>query len=174
MSRAGRTPMPDRWKAMAGNPGRRPLGLDGPQFSVGVPPCPDHLDETARREWERIVPELQLAGLLAAVDGAALALYCVAYSRWCLAERKIAALAALDATGMGLVTRSPNGFEQMGYWYVVSSKAQEQLFRYLAEFGLSPVARARVKGASLQGDLFGNDALGAFMRAAPDLTNTKA
>lgn len=154
---------------MTGNAGRRPLDLDsGPQFQAGAPALPDFLDDAASREWARIVPELDRAGLLTTVDHAALALYCQAYSRWRLAELKLQLAATNEgAVDHGLITRTKNGFEQLNYWLVISNKAQEQVLRYLSEFGLSPVARARVKSAAAQGDLFGNDPLGGFLRAAP-------
>lgn len=159
--------MPDAWKQLAGNPGRRPIDTAGPNFETGVPPCPDHLDGDARREWDRITPELLTAGLLCTVDMAALAMYCVAYSRWRLAEERIRFFATMDQAGAGLVQTTKNGFEQLSQWMIVSKMAQDQLFKYLAEFGLSPVARARVKHIAAQGDLFGNDPLAAFQRAAP-------
>lgn len=160
--------MPDAWKAMAGNPGRRPLDLEsGPQFEVGAPVRPDFLDEGACAEWDRIVPELERAGLLTKVDGAQLALYCQAYSRWRKAELKLQAAERSEDCGSGMIVRTPNGFESLSYWLVISNKAQEQLHRYLAEFGLSPSARAKVRAHAAQGDLFGNDPLGGFLRAAP-------
>lgn len=172
MSRAGRPPMPPQWQQMAGRPGHRPADQAAPSFTAGLPPCPAHLDAVARAEWERIGPELLTAGLLCTVDTAALAMYCAAWSRWVLAEQKISTLAEKDPIGAGLVQKTKNDFEQLTYWSVISNKAQEQLFKYLAEFGLSPVARARVKGMAQQGDLFGNDPLGAFMRAAPGTPQT--
>lgn len=171
----GRTPMPDAWKQMAGNPGRRPIesGASSVVVDRGIPPCPDHLDERARNEWDRITPLLLTAGLLSTVDMAALAMYCVAYSRWVLAEERIKFLAVMDPARDGLTSQTTNGFEQLSHWYVISNKAQETLKSCLAEFGLSPAARARVKAvmAGGQGSLFGNDdPLAAFAAAAPKRT----
>lgn len=166
MSVAGRKPMPAPWKAMTGNAGRRPLDNDsGVNFEPGIPEAPDFLDAAARAEWDRIAPLLNTAGLLATVDGAQLALYCQAYSRWRKAELKLQEMEAKDAEGCGIVTKSPNGFDQLGYWMVVANKAQEQVSKALAEFGMSPVARARVKAIANQGDLFGNDQLGSYLKA---------
>lgn len=163
--------MPDAWKRMAGNPGRRPINDEAsPQFERGAPDAPDFLDGAARAEWERITPELERTGMLTRVDTAALAMYCQAFARWRLAELRIQRAAEAAPDDAGLVKRSPNGFDQLSYWSVISNKAQEQLHRYLQEFGLSPSARARVRAVAVQGDLFGNDALGGFLRAGDKLS----
>lgn len=138
-------------------------------FPVGTPPCPSHIarDAEALAEWKRITPELITAGLLCSVDMAALAMYCMAYARWVKAEEMIAFGSAMTPISGGLVTCAKNGFEQLSQWYIVSGKEQERLHKMLTEFGLSPSARARVRGMAQQGDLFGNDPLAAFQRAAP-------
>lgn len=171
MSREGRPPMPAPWQQMMG---KKPAdaGAAAALFTAGAPPCPSHLDEVGRAEWNRITPELETAGLLCKVDLAALALYCVAYARWVLAESKIRQLAEKEPEGAGLVQNTKNGFEQLSYWFVVSNKAQEQVYKYLSDFGLSPVARARLKAMPNQGSLFDNDPLAAFQRAAPAAPKT--
>lgn len=163
--------MPPQWQKVMGNPGRRGDVDAGPQFEIGAPDAPDFLDAAARAEWDRIVPDLERAGLLTRVDHAALAMYCQAYARWRLAEQRIQRAAEADREEAGLIKSTKNGFEQLNYWLVISNKAQEQLTRYLAEFGLSPSARARVRAATVQGDLFGTDALGGFLRAGDRISD---
>ena len=164
--KVGRPAMPDQWKAMTG---QAPARADAPpvQFTPGAPPCPAHVERNraAFAEWQRIVPELVTAGLLCTVDAAALAMYCLAYARWVKAEEQIQLQEQLGYEGE--IKKAANGFEQLSQWYIVSSKEQERLHKMLTEFGLSPSARARVRGMSAQGDLFGNDALNAFMKAGP-------
>ena len=164
--------MPAAWKAMTGNRGRRPLDTQSEaRFESGIPECPDFLDTAARAEWDRITPHLLNAGLLTVVDHAQLAMYCVTYARWRLAEQRLQKFAEQDPDGgRGLVTKTPNGFDQLGYWAVISNKCQEQLAKHLAEFGLSPVARARVRAQALQGDLFQDDPMGSFLKAAPKVS----
>lgn len=167
MSRAGRPGMPDQWKAMMGNPGRRPLDVQSAVFETGIAECPKHLDDVACAEWARIAPLLDTARLMSPAFMAVLALYCSAWSRWVFCEERIRFHASMDPAGAGLIAKTKNGFEQMDYWFVASNKAQEQLLRYQAELCLSPVGAARAKGLAQQGDLFGNDPLSAFQRAAP-------
>jgi phage terminase small subunit len=67
-------------KALAGNPGRRPLNANEPQFT-GTPNCPSWLNTAAKAEWKRVVAELKSLDMLRGVDTAALAGYCQAYAK---------------------------------------------------------------------------------------------
>jgi P27 family predicted phage terminase small subunit len=58
------------------------------------------------------------------------------YGRWVEAERK------LHETPMLL--KLPSGFVQQNPWLTIANKQLELMHKYLAEFGLSPVARSRV------------------------------
>jgi P27 family predicted phage terminase small subunit len=184
----GRKPTPTHLAQLMGNPGHRPVGPDQAPGTlverIELPECPAFLrskwnaelkmfepdpDSAAAAEWERIVPLLSGCGLLATIDYAMLGMYCQAYARWKTAELKIAELAAKDADGAGLVVKTANGFEQFSYWLNVSNKAQEQLRAYASEFGMSPVARTRVRGmlAAGQGALFPeNDPMESFLNAS--------
>jgi P27 family predicted phage terminase small subunit len=162
----GRPAMPTHLRVITGNAGRRPVDPDvAVAADAALPDCPTHLNPAAIAEWHRIVPELVKAGLLAAIDRAALALYCQAFARWQLAEEKIAELADKDPDGAGLVCAAANGFKQLTQWNVISNRAQEQLLKYLQEFGLSPSTRARVAALAKQGSLFDNDPMEAVLRA---------
>jgi P27 family predicted phage terminase small subunit len=80
-------PKPIAIKKLEGNPGKRPIAeIPAPK---GVPSCPRWLDNLAKIEWRRIVPELDAMGMLSLVDRAALSGYCEAYSRWRRAEIEI-------------------------------------------------------------------------------------
>jgi phage terminase small subunit len=58
---------------MRGNPGRRPLNAREPQPEPVAPDAPEELNEEARREWDRVVGELEINGLITRLDRAALA-----------------------------------------------------------------------------------------------------
>src|SRR3990167_6611297 len=85
----GRKPKPTRLKLVEGNPGRRPLPENEPEPVTELPPAPAHLDDAARAEWDRIGAQLLEQGLVSHLDMAALAAYCVDYSRWAFAEEEI-------------------------------------------------------------------------------------
>jgi Phage terminase, small subunit len=45
----------------------------------------------------------------------------------------------------GLVMRTPNGYEQKSAWAGIASENAKLVERFLAHFGMSPAARARVE-----------------------------
>ena len=132
----GRKPTPDAIKALKGNPGKRRMA--SPVQAVGCerPTCPRHLDKTARAEWRRMAKSLSSLGLLAATDRAALAAYCLAYSRWVAAEKEI-------ANGRLVLTTS-NGNSVQNPFLAIANKSMEQMVKLLSEFGMTPTSRSRI------------------------------
>lgn len=99
---------------------------------------PKWLDKDGRKEWRAVAPELERLGLLTDVDVSALAIYCDAVSRYAEATKMIQEEGAVvehtntaDATNL---VRSP--------WVQVANQYATIIRQYLAEFGLSPSARA--------------------------------
>jgi len=73
-------------------------------------------------------------GLLTHADRAALAGYCVAWSRWVRAERQVACY--------GTIVKSPvKGFPMKSPYLT----ALETLRKLIVEFGLTPASRSRVQ-----------------------------
>lgn len=135
----GRKPKPTALKRLAGNPGKRPLNEREPQFAPTLPPCPRHVTGEARREWRRVGRELLRHGVLATVDRAALAAYCVAYARWVEAEAQVAKLGTIVKTSNGNLIQNP--------YLAVANRAMEQMTKLAAEFGMTPSSRSRVQVA---------------------------
>lgn len=152
---AGRRPKPTALKELAGNPGKRPLNQrePKPRKRPGMP-VPRHLREEARREWRRLRPELEAAGLLTAVDGDALAVYCETYATW------VEATAAVQKEGMVVLTEK--GFPVQNPHLAIANQAAKMMRAMLIEFGMTPASRSRVaiEGA---GEV---DALDAFLAGA--------
>lgn len=133
----GRKPKPTFLKRLTGNPGRRPLNENEPQPKRTLPPCPDFLDEAARREWRRLTEYLYDVGILSELDGPALATYCQAFSRWQYAEEQLAKF--------GPVILSPDKkFPVQSPYLAIANKAMEQMLKVLIEFGMTPSSRSRV------------------------------
>jgi P27 family predicted phage terminase small subunit len=136
----GRKPKPTYLKVLDGNPGKRPLNDREPVPTQGVPPRPEWLDEEARTEWERIVPELAAMGLMARADRAALAAYCTAWSRWVAAEAQV--------RKYGTIVKSPEkGFPMKSPYLCVADQALETMRKLMVEFGLTPSSRSRIRVA---------------------------
>ena len=134
----GRKPKPTQLKELEGNPGKRRLNASEPHPPVPdvVPYAPKFLNEDARGEWNRMVNILLGLGLYTEVDHAALAMYCQAWGRWVIAERKL--------TVEGEIITGVEGGKCQNPWRYEANKAQDQMRRMLAEFGLTPASRARL------------------------------
>lgn len=133
---AGRPRKPTALKVLEGNPGKRPINQKEPKPKPVAPKCPAHLNPRAKKEWRRIAVDLEPLGLLTQVDRAALAAYCVAYSRWVEAEDMI--------RKHGMLVKSPNGYPMQSPYLAIANKAVEQMKGFLTEFGMTPSSRSRL------------------------------
>lgn len=121
--------------------GRKPLPhMDPARSTQPAPPRPVADDEIALAEWTRIAPLLVELGLLTELDTALLAGYCRAWSRWVQAEQRLQQFGAVikghrDRPSLSPFTREAN-------------EAMRQISQIGSEFGLSPVARAKIFGPS--------------------------
>ena len=150
----GPLPKPNVLKLIAGNPGKRSLNLaDGVNPRVEIPAPPKHLGGAAKKEWRRITPLLEELGLISGLDVAALSLYCQSYGRLVELEMAFNARVSMrmdagEALHDAVLTTStgitPSGYQQQSVIVQLIRSHREEVNRYLAHFGLSPAARARV------------------------------
>lgn len=134
---AGRKPKPTSQKILEGNPGKRPLNRNEPQFS-GEVTCPKHLNKIAKSEWKRVSKELSAQGLLTTVDRSTLAAYCTNYARWVEAEENL----AKPNTKLVYVTKS--GYPLPNPFIAVAKTAMDQMHKFAIEFGFTPSSRSRL------------------------------
>jgi len=145
----GRKPKPTKLHELNGNPSK----LSREKIEKGIKPDPTMpkipwwLDYHARKEWERICPELQRLGLLTKIDRAALAGYCMAYSRWQRAERELVKGFTYEYRDKDFQTKRTNKPE-----VVIARDALNQVRAFCVEFGLTPSARARMSTLGSAGD----------------------
>jgi P27 family predicted phage terminase small subunit len=145
----GRKPKPTLLKMLDGNPGKRPLNQREPVALQGLPAPPEWLDEVAKAEWERVIPDLAEMGVLSRADRPALAAYCTAWSRWVEAEGMV--------KKFGTIVKSPEkGFPMKSPYLSIADQALETMRKLLVEFGLTPSSRSRIRagGADGPGDEF--------------------
>jgi P27 family predicted phage terminase small subunit len=147
----GRKAEPTPLKILKGTRKDR-VNAEEPMPPAALPECPECLDSFGRAEWGRIVPQLEAMGVLAEVDGAALALYCAAYSQWVQADMEIGIYGLLVDTGMGGVKANPA--------VAMARAARAQMHSLLTEFGATPASRSKVKVR----DEGKKDALGEFLK----------
>ena len=152
MARHGPPPKPTRLKLLDGNPGKRRLNRREPKPKVEAPACPTWLNAEAKAEWRRVVPRLTEMKVIARIDRACLATYCLAWSRLKRAEK------ALDRDGItyvrdGMIKKHPAAS--------IAHEAAAELKGYAAEFGLTASSRSRVEAGRNDEP---EDALTKFMR----------
>ena len=136
MGARGPIPQPTALKLLKGNPGKRPINGREPKPRPVPPKCPTWIDAAAKREWRRVVPELDRIGLLTTVDMAALAAYCQAFSRWKDAEESLSEHGVTFETEKGyLMPRPEIAIAKMYLGFIKS---------FCAEFGLTPSSRGRM------------------------------
>lgn len=70
----GPAPKPTAIRIMNGNPSRRPLPDNEPQYVTGVPERPKGMSAGARRVWDELIAEMAPSGVLRLVDAGALAM----------------------------------------------------------------------------------------------------
>lgn len=142
----GPRPKPDELKALAGNPGHRPLNLDAPKPAQGIPEMPRGLSPAGRREFKYICGQLLSMGLMYRTDGKAIAAYCDAYSMVEQADKEIKKYGLmfetkyLDSEGdlqLGDLKKNPA--------VDIKFKAMATMHKFLIEFGLTPASRSRLK-----------------------------
>ena len=133
----GPAPKPTKLKIREGNRGHRPLNTKEPEPAIEAPECPDIVkkNKVAIREWQRVVPILIELEVLSRLDSAVLAEYCIAYSRWVMAEAKCAENLVYESKGRQYETK----------WLKVAKDAAIQMHKCATEFGLTPASRTRVQ-----------------------------
>lgn len=72
----GRKPKPTALKVVAGNPGKRPVNDQEPNYASGNLNPPDWLSEDAKGIWNRLSANLDANGLLTEVNRDLLSVYC--------------------------------------------------------------------------------------------------
>lgn len=134
----GRKPKPIEQKQREGNPGNRalPAPVTLPEYDVPKPP---DLPDAAATLWDDIVPILAEARVLNRIDGAALTAMCLQWERGQQARKvlKEEGLFALGSTGQ--VVPHPA--------LEIERAAHTLFIRFAEQFGITPVARARIAAA---------------------------
>lgn len=143
----GRPPKPTAVHVLNGNPSKKNLNTGEPKPLVAAPEMPRGMSRAANREWKQIVPILLGMGVLTIVDGKALSAYCESYAGWEESRKHIKKFGRVFVTHF----EDKEGNLIVGDMKANPAVAQEQAYlkamnTFLAQFGLSPSTRAKVKG----------------------------
>ncbi len=119
-----------------------------PETSSDDPVMPEHLDDTAKQEWERVEVLFRAAGMWTSTYQATLELYCETYSNY----RR--ALELVRVSGQALRTQQDDGSWEIkrNPYSVELHKYKEELLRQLSEMGMTPSSRSRVVVADGQSE----------------------
>ena len=139
--RSGRRPKPVAKKQLAGNPGKRKLNTDQPDFnSVTNVFCPEWIGEYGRQLWEAIAPELCAERILAITDIQNLEIYCNAYDQFRAAQKEMIKNGPTVTGAMGGLIKNPAA--------TVLKEAVQVMATYGGMLGLDPSSRQRLTGAN--------------------------
>src|SRR3954463_10399212 len=136
MGLRGPAPKPTAIKRLEGNPGKRKLNEAEPTPTLGAPECPDHLDDVARKEWERLTTILVAMKVLTEADYIALANLCQGYSTLVNAQKQM--------NKTGILYKSKTGYIQQSPLLGIIHTQTTIVNNLLREFGLTPSSRTRV------------------------------
>lgn len=141
MGKGGPKNKPDALKILQGTLKPERVNKDAPQPDVtrGAVP-PDFLDEMAKAEWARIVPELETLGIMSNIDIALVASYCTSVSE--LAE----ACKQIEANGYTYEAETREGciVQRKSPWIDVRAKAINNIVKTSCEMGMTPASRSKV------------------------------
>ena len=101
---------------------------------------PAWLDETAKKEWRRLIKECKAMGILSTLDMGAMAICCDAYSKYMAATLKIN-----DTTFVGTHTNKSGAKNLViNPFVMVAQKYSDTYKKYATDLGLTPAARMRI------------------------------
>jgi len=136
----GRKPKPTALKQLAGNPGKRPLNADEPEFAPSEAAAPVYLRGAAKDEWDRLAATLLAQKVLTTADRAALAGYCQAFADW----QKAQLVLNKGGKNGGFTFKTGNGYVQQRPEVAIAQKSLSLMLKFGVEFGLTPSSRARM------------------------------
>lgn len=135
----GRRPVPTALKILRGNPGKRALNKCEPRPPASAPACPRELNPIARKEWRRVVREMDALGMLTQLDRAALAMYAQAWAEWVESVEKLART--------GYLIKAPSGYLIQNPFVSIKTQAEKAMAKIGIEFGMTPASRSKIEGA---------------------------
>ena len=140
MATPGSKPKPTELKKLAGNPGKRPLNELEPQpgsANLNVPR--GRLPKEGQRVWKQLAKPLEEMGVLTEVDLIAFEMLCLHYAT----ARQAADI--LNKLGLFVKDKNDPNEPRKNPAAQIFRDNSKHLLSYLAEFGLTPSSRVRIK-----------------------------
>lgn len=135
----GRKPKPTARKEAAGNPGKRALNKDEPDFGVvtGID-APEWIIGHAKEMWDRVVPLLCKQKVLQMTDLHNVEIFCTAYGNWRDAQTEVASRGILVPGAQGGLIKNPA--------LTAINETARQMATFGGMLGLDPASRTRLIG----------------------------
>ncbi|MHA6305693.1 phage terminase small subunit P27 family [Hafnia paralvei] len=138
----GRKPKPSKRKMLAGNPGKRAVNQNEPQFTaITKADPPEWFDEISRTMWETVIDELCSQQLLHVTDLHNVVVFCSAYRNWQTAQQEV--------MKMGITVKDEKGTKKNPA-LTAANEAIRQMVTVGSLLGLDPSSRQRLCGGGLQ------------------------
>lgn len=137
----GRKAKPTEIKRADGNPGKRPLNKNAPDFTEVVdiaPPLYFEGLEFAPVIWQSVVPELLKNGVLRITDMHNVEGFCIAYDNYRQCQKDIAENGVTVMGGNGNLAKNPA--------LTAINEAMKQMTMFGSMLGLDPSSRQRLTG----------------------------
>ena len=132
----GRKPTPRNLRLVTGAAQRDEKQAE-PIAEVTAPDPPDYLEDEEAGCFREVGQKLALMRVMTDADVDLLAIYAVTFIRWKKAIAKV--------NESGLIVRSPNNHPIQNPYLSIANRAQQEMLKILAEFGLTPSSRTRVR-----------------------------
>jgi P27 family predicted phage terminase small subunit len=160
MPKGGHNRKPTRLKLLQGT-ARPDRERNEPKPLPLAPPCPKWLPREAKREWRRLVPQLEKLGLVSRLDRDALADLCLTVTRLREAEAKVEELGVLIPSGTGW-KKNPA--------VTAAAEYRKALARWAERFGLTPGDRGRLDLPQVENE---EDEFEKFLREGQELNKRR-
>ena len=105
---------------------------------IGRPVCPNHVKGEAKKHWQYLAKQLEIAGLLSTLDQGTFAHLCLYYSKAREAELKI------QEDG-GEFQETPNGYAQLSPASINFQRYSSMYNKLADKFLLNPAVRQKVR-----------------------------
>jgi phage terminase small subunit len=138
----GAKPKSTALKILQGNPGKRKLNLDEPEYTIGAPDKPDWLDPYASSEWDRLSEVMLASRLLTTADFGILLSTCLAYSQ---VKRNELAIQHYGSDTYTVLDKQGNEIPQTRPEAIRREVGRRQYVFFLAEMGQTTVSKTKVK-----------------------------
>src|ERR1700694_4049549 len=146
---------PTKIRILNGNPSRRPLPTNEPQFTPGIPDRPKSISADARKQWDGLIGEMANSGVLRRVDGGALAMLCEDLAMLATLRQGLAAQAReitkkakekkqpISGNALTALSRTTEGRRTL----TTIRELSAQIIIQRREFGLTPSSSTRVQAS---------------------------